>query len=64
MTENRKEEKTGVQKLRERFYRIKESIRPSDELKKALQKDKERYERNNQPEKKIAKQNRPHEADV
>ena len=64
MSENKKEEKTGVQKLRERFYRIKESIKPSEEMKEMFKKDKERSERKNEPEKKIAKPDRPNEADV
>ena len=59
-------EKSAVQKLRDKYFeRRRNRIPPSEKIKEAFRKDKERSERKNEPEKKIARpSDRPNEADI
>ena len=58
------EKKTAVAKLRDRYYSIKNSIKPSEKLKEILEKDKQ-SERKDDENKKVARSYSPgSEADV
>jgi hypothetical protein len=62
MATNENKEKTAVAKLRERYYEIKRSIKPSEKLKDALKKERQPAEEKEDSNKKVA---RPHnEADL
>ena len=64
MATNDKKENTAVAKLRDRYYAIKKSIKPSEKLKEMFEKDKQSEQKENS-DKKVARPHRPNnEADI